>query len=128
MSDLKLTGILYRKMDKQQITEKFSKRDFVIETNDEQYPQLVKFELVNDKTDLIDNYEEGQKITVKFNVTGREWKKDDGTVAYFTALKAWRIEAEVTNNPAPYSPPQSSPPVQQSKNAGNNGIDDDLPF
>ena len=50
MSDAKLevTGVLYKDFGTQRVTDKMEKREFVIETTDEQYPQLIKFELIND--------------------------------------------------------------------------------
>jgi hypothetical protein len=47
MSELKLEGKLIKIFETNQISEKFKKREFVIET-DEQYPQTVKFQLVQD--------------------------------------------------------------------------------
>ena len=44
MSELKLKGRVTAIFDKQQITDTFAKREFVVET-DEQYPQMVKVEL-----------------------------------------------------------------------------------
>ena len=124
---LELGGIMYRKMEKQQITEKLTKRDFVIETTDDQYPQLVKFELINDKCEIIDNIQNGTKVKVKFNVTGREWKKDDGSAVFFVALKAWRVEP--IDGSAAVRTAQTSAPVQQQQSTpAGGGIDDDLPF
>jgi PDZ domain-containing secreted protein len=109
MSDFKLEGKVIAIMDEQQITDTFKKREFVIETDDK-YPQQVKFELANDKTDLISKYKAGDKITVSFNVRGRAWKDK-----YFVSLDAWRIEGE-TSAPA------------QAVEAQPQANDDDLPF
>ena len=43
----------------QQISATFSKREFVIETQ-EQYPQTIQLELQGDKVDIIDSFAEGQ--------------------------------------------------------------------
>lgn len=89
---LEVVGVLYKDLGTQVISDKMEKREFVIETTDEQYPQLVKFELVNDKCKILDGYKQGEKIKVSFNLRGREWKKDANTPpAYFTNLAAWRI-------------------------------------
>lgn len=118
---LELTGTLYRKMDTQRITDSFQKRDFVIETQ-EQYPQLVKIELHNDKCSHLDGYNLGDKIKVSFNVRGREWKKDDSTVTYFTSLQAWKLEAQ---EPTQTATQQQAPPKQA---APVTNPDEDLPF
>ena len=94
MSDLFLEGTIKKIWEEQQISEKFKKREFVLLT-DEQYPQEVKFELVQDKCELIQGYELGANIKVHFNVSGRSWQpKDGGEERYFVSLKPWRIEPE----------------------------------
>jgi len=75
----------------QVISEKFSKREFVIETAD-QYPQLVMFQLTQDKCDYLDVYQLGQQVDVSFNLRGREWTSPAGEVKYFNTLEAWRLE------------------------------------
>ena len=82
---LTLSGRLHKVFDQQQVTDSFIKREFVIET-DELYPQLVNFELTQDKCDIVSQYKEGDKIQVFFNVRGREWNEK-----FFTNLNAWRI-------------------------------------
>ncbi len=91
MSELKLTGKVIAIMEKQQVTDTFAKREFVIET-DEQYPQMVKFELTQDYCDLIDSYKVGQEITVSFNCRGRKWTNKENKDVYFVSLNAWRLE------------------------------------
>lgn len=125
---LQLSGTLYRKFDTQQINEKMTKRDFVVETDDSQYPQLVKFELINDKCSIIDSYSEGTKVTVKFNIRGREWKKDETQTTYFVSLNAWRIERDGNGGSAYNAPVQSAPIVQNQQQPATSGVDDDLPF
>jgi single-strand DNA-binding protein len=88
---MELQGILTYRSETQQITEKFSKRDFVIKT-DEQYPQEIKFELHQDKTDLIDPYSDGELIKVEFNLRGRSYTNKDGVTQYANTLQAWRIQ------------------------------------
>jgi hypothetical protein len=65
----------------------FQKREFVVEVEDGNYPQKIKFELVKDKTNLIDEYRVGQKIKVHFNIRGSEYNGK-----YYTSLSAWRLE------------------------------------
>lgn len=91
MSELTLTGRLHKIFDTNQISDSFKKRDFVIETED-QYPQMVKFELKQAKVDKIDPFKEGEQIKVSFNVSGREWINKENKTVYFVSLDAWRIE------------------------------------
>ncbi|KAA9327459.1 DUF3127 domain-containing protein [Hymenobacter busanensis] len=86
------TGRLHDIMDEQQVSEKFRKREFVLEVIDGQYPEHIKFQLVQDKTALIDQYKVGDEVKVQFNLRGRGFNKN-GQMLYFTNLEAWRIEA-----------------------------------
>ena len=73
MSNLSVEGKLKRIHDEQVISDRF-KREFVIET-EEQYPQVLMFQLVQDKTNLIDQFSIGDKVEIFFNLRGREWQK-----------------------------------------------------
>ena len=86
------TGRLHEIFDEQQVSEKFRKREFVLEVVDGQYPEHIKFQLVQDKTALIDQYKVGDEVKVTFNLRGRGFNKN-GQMLYFTNLEAWRIEA-----------------------------------
>ncbi len=123
MSDFKLEGTVYKIFDEQQISASFKKREFVLVT-DEQYPQHIKFELVQDRCSLIEGYKVNDIITVHFNLSGREWMpKDGGDAKYFVSLKAWRIEKPATSAQAPTGSapfPTAEPPTEE--------IGDDLPF
>ena len=117
---LELKGKVYAISDAQQITSTFTKREFVIIT-DEQYPQHVKFELVNDKTGLIDSFAMNQEVTVYFNVRGREWQKDNKPKQYFVSLNAWRIESNEAES-------EQVMPVAGAQILPVDSVGDDLPF
>jgi len=114
--DNKLEGKLHDFWQTVQITDTFKKKEFVLET-DEQYSQLVKFELTQDKCDLLDSLSIGQNITVHFNVRGRKWTNKEGKDTYFVSLNAWRIEVEKAES----KPQPDLPPVDDS-------VADNLPF
>lgn len=77
----------------QQVSEKFSKREFVVTDNsDTQYPQDIMFELTQDKTSVLDSVMEGQEVEVSFNLRGREWKSPQGEVKYFNTLNAFKVD------------------------------------
>jgi single-strand DNA-binding protein len=86
------TGRLHEIFDEQQVSEKFRKREFVLEVQDGQYPEHIKFQMVQDKTALIDPFKVGDEVKVTFNLRGRGFNKN-GQMLYFTNLEAWRIEA-----------------------------------
>ena len=61
----------------------FTKREFVVTTAADRYPQDLKFELVKEKCGLIDNFSEGQEVTVSFDLRGNEYNGK-----YFVTLSA----------------------------------------
>ena len=87
----KINGTLKVANQTQVISEKFSKREFVIETTD-QYPQQVMFQLTQDKCELLSAFKVGNQVQVSFNLRGREWTSPAGEVKYFNTLEAWRLE------------------------------------
>jgi hypothetical protein len=120
-----ITGVLKMKGDAMQVSEKFKKRDFVITDNSSQYPQHISFQLVQDKCNLIDQYNIGDEVKVYFNLRGREWKSPQGDTKYFNTLEAWRLEtvAAGSNNSSADNNMEAAP-ASFSASAS----DDDLPF
>ncbi len=102
----------------------FRKRELVV-TTDEQYPQMIMVEFVQDKTDLLNNYSVGQDVKVSINLRGREWINPQGEAKYFNSIQGWRIE---NLSSAPKA--GNLPPVDQFEPASNVSDDepDDLPF
>ncbi len=90
-----LTGKLIAKYDTIQRTETFKVREFAVEKTDDingrTITNYVKFQCVQDKTEIIDRVNIGDDIKVYFNIKGTKWEKD-GKTNYFTNLDAWRIE------------------------------------
>ncbi len=74
-------------------TETFQVREFVLEiqAQNSQYSEHVLFQLTNNRTNLIDNFQIGQEIVVDFDLQGRKWTAQDGRVVFFNRLNAWRI-------------------------------------
>lgn len=92
----------------------FTKREFVIKsTDDGEYPQDIKFELVKDKTALVDKYKLGDKVTVHFNLRGREYNGK-----YYVNLVAWKLDGQGS----------SANPVQQQSSSATTTPQDDIPF
>ncbi|MEP7196556.1 MAG: DUF3127 domain-containing protein [Saprospiraceae bacterium] len=81
-----IQGKLHKKFEMESKTASFQTREFVIQTQ-EQYPQFVKFQLVQDRCGSIDAYQEGDMVNVFFDLRGREWQEK-----YFTNLQCWKIE------------------------------------
>jgi|APFEC2959095171_1045051.scaffolds.fasta_scaffold00005_134 hypothetical protein len=90
---MNIQGRIVEIFDTTQVSEKFRKREFVVEyAENPQYPEFVKFELVQDKCDLIDNFREGEDVDISFNIRGRAWTNQQGVKNYFNSLQAWRIQ------------------------------------
>lgn len=110
--------------DTEKISEKFQKREFVLETKSGQYDQTIMFQLTQDSVDLIDQYKVGDQITAHFDLRGREWKSPkDGVVKYFNTLSVWKIEGAA----APAAP-ADMPPPPSANDAPMVDETDDLPF
>ena len=113
-------------MDTQQVTDSFRKREFALEIEDGRYPQTVKFQLVQDKTEILDDFEVGQQVRVHFNLRGREFtRKNDGSTDYWTNLECWRIEK---SEGAVEQPGQASGTQEGPGSGFFDGPDDDIPF
>ncbi len=69
----------------------FRKRELVV-TTDEQYPQMLMIEFVQDKTDALNSYNVGEDVKVSINLRGREWINPEGVAKYFNSIQGWRIE------------------------------------
>lgn len=105
-------------------TETFRTREFAIEKSDDINGRLitnyVKFQTVQDKTNLLDKVKVGEEVKVHFNLKGTKWVKD-GRENYITNLDAWRIESQLGTPPPP---PAEDFDINQTQFAAG----DDLPF
>jgi hypothetical protein len=101
----------------------FRKRELVV-TTDEQYPQMIMIEFVQDKCDLLNSYSVGQDVKVSINLRGREWINPQGEAKYFNSVQGWRIES------LSQAPSSQAPPTEQFKPAPDLTSEepDDLPF
>ena len=85
----------------------FRKREFVVEfAENPEYPEFIKFELIQDKCDDLDQYEIGANITIAFNLKGRKWVNPKGEKVYFNSLQAWRLSGGEAA-PGPTNTPQA---------------------
>ncbi|WP_372792579.1 DUF3127 domain-containing protein [Lutibacter sp.] len=103
----------------------FRKREMVLTTND-QYPQMLKIEFVQDKCDLLNNVQVGQDVKISINLTGREWINPQGEAVYFNAIQGWRVEAE--QGAGGSVPPMAPLDNLETTSDLNDSEPDDLPF
>ncbi len=97
---MEITGTVKKILDVQQVSPTFRKRELVVQT-DEQYPQPILIEFTQDRSDLLNRVQEGQKVTVSINIRGREWQGREGETRYYVSIQGWRIQ----NADAPVAPP-----------------------
>ena len=133
---MNLEGVIKKIFEEQVITASFKKREFVI-TTQEQYPQDILMELTQDKTGLLNQFKEGDLVSVDINVRGREWINPEGEAKYFNTLQAWKIwkkeEGSQGSQGAPGIPTPPTSPTPPSNSvpeppAYSDGDSEDLPF
>lgn len=74
-----------------QVSDTFKKRELVV-TTEEQYPQHISIDFIQDKCSVLDGYNVGENVRVSINVRGKEHTTKDGEVKYFNQLQGWKIE------------------------------------
>jgi hypothetical protein len=125
-----LTGKLIIKSDTVQKSESFKTREFVVEKTDDINGKLIsnyiKFQAVQDKTNIVDRFNVGDEVKVHFNIRGTKWDKD-GRTSYFTNLDAWRIEQILQPGKVSQSENDHPEPLDTFSSSSQEAIDD-LPF
>lgn len=90
---MQLHVTIYKINDTQAVSEKFKKREFIVEIEKQTpYPQFIKIEVTQDKTEMLDKFSEGQEVSVDFNLRGLLFNGNNGEQC-FTTLQAWKVEA-----------------------------------
>jgi single-stranded DNA-binding protein len=129
---MEVTGKIRVINPEQQVSASFRKRELVVAT-EEQYPQFISINFVQDKCDLLNNYNVGEAVKVSINLRGREWVNPQGETKYFNDIQGWRIEkmhpeasgeAPAASGMAPMPPAEAFAPATNF----NEEEHDDLPF
>jgi hypothetical protein len=93
MITMKITAKLLESFETKQVTASFKKREFVVEyATNPQYPEYLKFELIQDKCGQLDRFSVGDELEIQFDLKGRKWNDPRGEVKYFNSLQAWKLE------------------------------------
>lgn len=105
----------------------FTKREFVVTTAADKYPQDLKFEVVKDKCPLLDAFDLEQDVAVNFDIRGNEYNGK-----YYVNLACWKIQAGGAG-PAPARRAETGaatsgaePSLSDLRDDGD--FDDDVPF
>ena len=118
---MEISGKIHAVFEAKQITERFRKREFVLElAENARYPQSVLFQLTGDRCESLDDFEVGDEVRVEFSLRGREWKSPQGEVKYFNSLDVWTIEKAGSGGAFADEPPFPDAPPPPG--------DDDIPF
>lgn len=105
----------------------FKKRDVVV-TTDEQYPQHILVQFVQDKCDLLNNFAVGDAVKIDINLRGREWINPQGEAVYFNTIQGWRIAKLQTETPGAVAPPMPAAEAFEPASSFTEEEHDDLPF
>ena len=123
-----LKGKIKVLFEQQDFPSGFYKRDFVITTN-EQYPQDIKLSALKEKVDQLNGMGEGDPISVKFDLRGREYNGN-----YYVDLNAWRIESDAQGSQGASSEQSTAPQLDSAPLPDVDPMvvepatEDDLPF
>ena len=130
---MEIKAKLLEKFETQEVSNSFRKREFVVEyAENPQYPEFLKFELIQDKCEQIDGFNAGQELNVAFNLKGRKWTNPKGEVVYFNSLQAWKISAanDITPSQPEASEGENTEGLKEPEwlNSSSDSEADDLPF
>lgn len=126
---MELQGTIKKITDIQTFPSGFQKREMILLT-EEQYPQPISIEFLQEKGDLLNSLNEGEKVKVHINIRGREWTSPQNEVKYFNSIVGWRIEK--MDDDLSNVEPTAVRPAQQGAAPEKTDVfaeeDDDLPF
>jgi hypothetical protein len=105
----------------------FRKRDCVV-TTDEQYPQMILVEFIQDKCDLLNDFNIGDSVKININIRGREWINPQGEAKYFNSIQGWRIEKLQADATSETVPPVDTIDAFKPATETKEESADDLPF
>lgn len=123
-----VTGKVKKVFDTQTFDSGFRKRELIV-TTEEQYPQPIKIEFLQDNIELLNNLKEGDFVKVSINLRGREWTNKEGVIGYFNSIVGWRLEKMVAQDKTAAT--TELPPKPPGDMVNDNTVDeemDDLPF
>jgi hypothetical protein len=130
---IEATGKLHTIFETKQVSERFSKREFVVELADNpKYPQTVLFQLTGDRCTQLDGMNVGDSVRIEFSLRGREWRSPSGEVKYFNSLDVWKIEparaGRGSRRDAGGDPRDVDMPPRIDESQFGRGDTDDIPF
>jgi len=135
MSEItKIKGTVYKVGQEEIKSEKFKKREVILEVIEGTYKQYLTVQFANAKCDLLNNVRQGDMISVSINLKGRLWTGNDGIEKCFNTIEGWQIEADGLGSTTTNIPIQKKQMGNIESSFQEEAIrmmaedDDDLPF
>lgn len=91
---LELNGTIKKIGETQNFASGFQKAELILLT-EEQYPQPINIEFIQDKIHILDAVKVGDSATIHINLRGREWTSPQGEVRYFNSITGWKIDKKI---------------------------------
>ncbi len=128
MAGYELSGTVKEILDIQTFQSGFTKREFVVTTEDGKYSNDIKFETVRDKTALLDGISKGDTVNVTFDVRGNEYNG-----RYYVNLNAWKVTGGAGGGggggaAAPAAAAAAAEPIDEMPPGYGQEDEDDIPF
>lgn len=79
-------GVVVSIGDREQRSGSFTSRNFVVCDEAENYPQNIGFQAVQERCDILDTFNPGDRVEVSFDLRGRDWNGKN-----ITNLNAWKV-------------------------------------
>lgn len=92
-----------------------SRKVWVIDDENADYPQTIEVEVAQDKVNLFNDCRPGQPLTLSINLRGREWTNPQGEVKVFNTLQCWKMVSDVVDQQEEAPTMKAAP----KKKAGN---------
>ncbi len=124
---MEISGKVKVVLEQQTFGSGFTKREVVV-TTQEQYPQHLLVEFVQDKVGLLADLSVGDEVTIGINLRGREWQAPDGTTKYFNSIQGWKLDKKTAQPVANDVPPPTVEDFGGADFTPSAEEMDDLPF
>ena len=102
----------------------FKKRELVITTQDDKFPQEVKLEFIKESVNKLDEFKVGDFVKIAFSIRGNEYNGK-----HYVNLSAYAIAHTKVENTQPTQPVAAEFPKKDNVGDSDDSDDyDDLPF
>ncbi len=121
MPNYDMTGTVKEVRPVQTFPSGFAKRELIVTSEDDRFPQDIAFEFLKEKMELLDDVQEAARVRVHFDLRGREYQG-----RYFLSANGWRIEK--LDETAAAGPEAATPASGAPEVPAKGAADDEMPF